>query len=115
MPTLLTAILVYLVLMALVLYMRPQTMFNDDGTYKEFGVGIPGRTVFPVWLVATAGAAVSYIAAIMIEKFIVGGAHMPNIRQHGGAETFSAADVIQLQPMNPGAPTRGGYWIPSQY
>lgn len=61
---LLGAIVIYLILMAIVLYAHPESMFNRDGSYKEFGVGIPGRTVFPIWLIAIAAAPVSYMAAI---------------------------------------------------
>lgn len=61
---LLGAIVIYLILMALVLYAHPESMFNHDGSYKEFGVGIPGRTVFPIWLVAIAAAPIAYIGSI---------------------------------------------------
>lgn len=65
---LLGAIVIYLIIMVLVLYIHPESMFNSDGSYKEFGVGISGKTVFPIWLIAIVVAPISYIAAIYYVK-----------------------------------------------
>lgn len=61
---LLVAIVIYLIFTAVVLHVRPDIMFTADGAYKEFGVGIPGKTVFSIWLVLVAAAPISYIAAM---------------------------------------------------
>ena len=65
---LLVAITIYLIVIALILHAHPEMLFNRDGTYKEFGVGRPGRTVFPFWLVAVALAPFSYLAALHITR-----------------------------------------------
>lgn len=30
-------------------YVKPNIIFNRDGTYKQFGLGNKSKTVFPMW------------------------------------------------------------------
>jgi len=64
------AILFYSVGLAAVLHFRPALMFNENGTWKEFGyhrAAAARYTMFPVWLFAIAWAIVSYtLAAALI-------------------------------------------------
>ena len=58
------AIILYSAGLALVLHFRPTLMFNDDGTWKEFGYQRSSRhTLLPFWLFVVAWAFVSYAAA----------------------------------------------------
>jgi hypothetical protein len=58
------AIVFYSVGLAGVLYFRPGLMFNEDGTWKEFGYQRNARhTIFPFWLFAITWAFVSYALA----------------------------------------------------
>jgi hypothetical protein len=65
---LLGAIVVYLVIIAIVMYIHSDAMFNRNGSYKEFGVGVEGRTVFPIWLIAVMAAPVSYAISLHLDK-----------------------------------------------
>jgi hypothetical protein len=63
------AIVFYSVGLAALLHFRPALMFNENGTWKEFGYNrAPASryTIFPVWLFAIAWAIVSYTAAAAI-------------------------------------------------
>jgi hypothetical protein len=63
------AILFYSVGLAAVLHFRPALMFNENGTWKEFGyhrAASARYTMFPVWLFAIAWAIVSYTLAAAI-------------------------------------------------
>lgn len=68
MESLWLAIAIYSVGLALVIWMRPALMFNENGTWKEFGYQRSSRhTLFPVWLFAIAWAFISYaLAAALI-------------------------------------------------
>ena len=58
------AIVFYSVGLAGVLYFRPHLMFNEDGTWKEFGYQRNARhTIFPFWLFSITWAFVSYSLA----------------------------------------------------
>lgn len=63
------AILFYSVGLAVLLHFRPTLMFNENGTWKEFGyhrAASARYTLFPVWLFAIAWAIVSYALAAAI-------------------------------------------------
>jgi hypothetical protein len=63
------AIVFYSVGLAALLHFRPVLMFNENGTWKEFGYNrAPASryTIFPVWLFAITWAIVSYTVAAAI-------------------------------------------------
>jgi hypothetical protein len=57
------AIAVYMVGIAIVLYVRPTFMFQDNGMWKEFGLSKKQHTVFPFWMFAVTWAILSYAFA----------------------------------------------------
>jgi hypothetical protein len=58
------AIVFYSIGLGLVLHFKPALMFNENGTWKEFGYQrAPGKTLFPVWLFAITWAFLSYTLA----------------------------------------------------
>lgn len=63
------AILFYSLGLTAVLHFRPALMFNENGTWKEFGyhrAASARYTMFPVWLFAIVWAIVSYTLAAAI-------------------------------------------------
>ena len=69
MRVLLFSALLYLVGVVAVLFLKPKTMFNEDGSWKEFGLYNSDKyTWFPVWLFCIVWAIVSY----GIVKFTIG-------------------------------------------
>jgi len=62
------AIIFYSIGMGLVLHIKPDLMFNEDGTWKEFGYqrDRSRHTLFPFWLFAVSWAFVSYAIAAAI-------------------------------------------------
>ena len=68
MRRLLAAGILYLIVIAIILTIKPQFMFTDDGTWKEFGVGRNSgtHTWMPFWLFAILSALISYILIILI-------------------------------------------------
>lgn len=57
----------YLVGVAIVLMMRPELMFTQDGIWKEFGIGRSPETHtwMPFWLFCILWALLSYIMTVM--------------------------------------------------
>ena len=66
-PILAVAFGIYIVGIAIVLYLRPQFMFKPGGSWKEFGIGRGDtHTVIPFWLFAIFWAFMSYGVALVI-------------------------------------------------
>lgn len=72
MSVLYLALAIYIVGVAIVLYLRPSVMFNpDSGTWKEFGLDTSHRnTVFPFWMFTIVWAFLSYAIASIGNVFI---------------------------------------------
>lgn len=67
MQTLWLAIFLYSIGLGLVLHFRPSLMFNQNGSWKEFGYKRDTRyTMFPVWLFAIVWAVISYGIAVIV-------------------------------------------------
>jgi hypothetical protein len=67
------AIVFYSIGLGLVLHFKPRLMFNDNGTWKEFGYQAgPRHTLFPVWLFAITWAVISYALASVIRWTYLG-------------------------------------------
>jgi len=61
MKVLLLSSLFYLIGIAIILYIKPNLMFNENGNWKEFGLNQDAKhTWFPFWLFCIMWAFVSY-------------------------------------------------------
>jgi hypothetical protein len=69
MRRLIIAGLVYLTGIAVILLIKPQYMFREDGRWKEFGIGRdPANfTHFPLWLFVIVWAILSYVLVAALE------------------------------------------------
>ena len=65
MKTLLFAAILYLLGIVLILLLRPRTMFDEDGNWKEFGTLSNEHTLFPFWLFCIVWAALSYCITLV--------------------------------------------------
>lgn len=57
---LLASITIFLSIYALILLMKPNFLYNNDGSLREFGIGFKRKTVVPVWLLAIILGIMSY-------------------------------------------------------
>lgn len=66
------ALAIYIVGVAIVMYLRPSIMFHaDNGTWKEFGLDNNQRTtVFPFWMFTITWAFLSYAIATVSNVFV---------------------------------------------
>ena len=69
MRRLIVAGLLYLTGIAVLLVIKPQYMFQEDGRWKEFGIGRdPKRfTYLPFWLFAILWAILSYMIVVLLD------------------------------------------------
>ena len=65
MTNLKNVIAIYLLIVFVILYNKPQFIFNKEGTLKEFGTG-KNKTVFSLWFIFLIGAIVSYIIVTVL-------------------------------------------------
>jgi hypothetical protein len=49
--------------------MKPAFIYNEDGTFKDFGVGYKKKTVLPIWLIVIFLAVISYLAVLYYIMF----------------------------------------------
>ena len=66
MRVLLYSAVLYLLGITIVLYLKPQLMFRQDGRWKEFGVNGADTTYFPFWLFCITWAVVAYAVVRML-------------------------------------------------
>ena len=55
------AIIVYISVFSLVQWMKPGFLYNENGTIKQFGLGVKQKTVVPIWLITMILAIFSYL------------------------------------------------------
>ena len=55
------AIVVFIALFSLIQVFRPSFIYNDDGSFRNFGLGYKHRTAVPIWLVSIILAILSYL------------------------------------------------------
>jgi hypothetical protein len=54
------AILGFILVLAMIHFIKPQYVYHPDGSLREFGVGYKQKTVIPMWLVVIVAAVGSY-------------------------------------------------------
>jgi hypothetical protein len=60
----LVSIIVFLILFAIILLIKPSIMFDKNGNPREFGIGYKNKTILPLWLAVIILAIISYLAIL---------------------------------------------------
>lgn len=55
------AILLFLVFMIILHLVKPAFIYDDDGSFRQFGIGYRKKTIVPIWAVSIILAILSYI------------------------------------------------------
>lgn len=66
MRVILFSVVLYLLGVAVALFLRPRLMFQEDGRWKEFGLRDESTTPFPFWLFCLVWAMVSYFLTSLV-------------------------------------------------
>jgi hypothetical protein len=57
----LVSILVFLTLFGLIQFLKPNFLYNADGSIREFGIGYNNKTILPIWLLSIVLGILSYL------------------------------------------------------
>jgi hypothetical protein len=60
------SILFFLIIFALIHYMKPAFIYNDKGGFRQFGIGYKQKTVIPIWIVAIVLAILCYLLVFFL-------------------------------------------------
>jgi len=63
------AVFIFLMLFTIVHVTKPTFIYNNDGGFRQFGVGYKNKTVIPIWLVAIVLAILSYLSVLYLIMF----------------------------------------------
>ncbi len=65
----LVSIIIFLILFIIVIFTKPQFIFDKNGKPREFGVGYKNKTICPIWLVIIILGILSYLAVLYYANF----------------------------------------------
>jgi len=63
------AVFIFLMLFTIVHITKPTFIYNNEGGFRQFGVGYKNKTVIPIWLVAIILAILSYLSVLYLIMF----------------------------------------------
>lgn len=63
------AIGIFIVLFTIIHITKPVFIYNNEGGFRQFGVGYKHKTVIPIWLVAIILAILSYLFVLYLVMF----------------------------------------------
>jgi hypothetical protein len=56
------AIVLFLIFFTTIHMIKPKLLYDDNGGFREFGVGYRNKTVIPIWIVSIVLAILCYLA-----------------------------------------------------
>jgi len=62
-------IFIYFCLFLFTIYIKPNIIYNKNGTLKHFGIGYKNKTIFPLWLISILYAIISYFIVLLYISF----------------------------------------------
>ena len=62
----LSSLVIFMFLFMIIILTKPAIIFNNDGTFRNFGIGYSKKTVTPIWLVSIILAIISYFIVLFI-------------------------------------------------
>jgi hypothetical protein len=64
------AILLFILSFTIVHIVKPSIVYNEDGSFRPFGLGFRHKTVVPIWVVAIILAIFCYLAVLYYLLFV---------------------------------------------
>ena len=55
------SILIFIVIFSAIHYMKPALIYNEQGGFRQFGIGYKQKTVIPIWIVSIILAIMCYL------------------------------------------------------
>jgi hypothetical protein len=63
------AIVLFLIIFTVIHMTKPAILYNEDGSYRPFGLGYKNKTVVPIWVVAIILAILCYMSVLYCWMF----------------------------------------------
>lgn len=60
----LVSTIIFIISFGIIQFMKPQFLYNKDGSIREFGVGYKNKTILPIWLLSIVLGILSYLAVM---------------------------------------------------
>lgn len=60
----LVSIIIFLSIFTIVQMLKPNFLYNNDGSLREFGVGYKNKTILPLWLFAILLGILTYVGVL---------------------------------------------------
>lgn len=58
------SILLFVLIFGIIVMIKPNFLYNKDGSIREFGVGYKNKTILPIWLLSIILGILSYLAVM---------------------------------------------------
>lgn len=63
------SILLFLALFSIVHFLKPGLIYNEQGGFRQFGIGYKHKTVIPIWTFSIVLAIACYLFLFYLEKY----------------------------------------------
>lgn len=63
------SIILFLICFSLVHILKPNFIYNKDGTFRDFGLGYRNKTILPMWLIVIITAILCYLGVLYFLAF----------------------------------------------
>lgn len=63
------AIVLFLIIFTTIHWNKPSILYNNDGSYRHFGLGYKNKTVIPIWIISIILAILCYLSVLYLWMF----------------------------------------------
>ena len=63
------SVLLFLALFSIVHFLKPGLIYNENGGFRQFGLGYKQKTVIPIWIISIVLAIICYLFLFYLEKY----------------------------------------------
>lgn len=63
------SVLLFLALFSIVHFLKPGLIYNENGGFRQFGLGYKQKTVIPIWIISIVLAITCYLFLFYLEKY----------------------------------------------
>jgi hypothetical protein len=65
------SIIIFLIIFLILHSVKPSIVYDNDGAFRQFGVGYKHKTVVPIWLVAIFTSILTYTFVLYCIEFLL--------------------------------------------
>jgi len=63
------SIILFLIIFTLIHTIKPNFIYNKNGTFRDFGLGYRNKTILPMWLIVVITAILCYLFVLYLLAF----------------------------------------------